>query len=182
MKTILFLMADGFEETEFVTPFDYWQRAGFNVVLASISGVTKVTGAHGLKIEVDILLENAELSQYDALFLPGGNPGYKNLLASAPVEKTVLEFFESKRYIFAICAAPLVLSKAGILANLKATCYPGCESDMECREFSEERVVLDKNILTSRGAGTAEEFALECIALLEDVSLRESIREQIVAR
>ena len=59
MKTILFLMADGFEETEFVTPFDYLQRAGFNVVLASISGNTSVIGAHGLKIEVDILLKNA---------------------------------------------------------------------------------------------------------------------------
>lgn len=182
MKTILFLMADGFEETEFVTPFDYLQRAGFNVVLASISGNTSVIGAHGLKIEVDILLENAEFSQYDAVLLPGGNPGFKNLLASEPVEKTVLEFFESDRYIFAICAAPLVLSKAGILANLKATCFPGCESDMLCREFSEERVVLDGKVLTSRGAGTAEEFALECIALLGDVSLRETIREQIVAR
>ena len=182
MKTILFLMADGFEETEFVTPFDYLQRAGFNVVLASISGNTSVIGAHGLKIEVDILLENAELSQYDAVLLPGGNPGFKNLLTSEPVEKTVLDFFESDRYIFAICAAPLVLSKAGILANLKATCFPGCESDMLCREFSEERVVLDGKVLTSRGAGTAEEFALECIALLGDVSLRETIREQIVAR
>ena len=93
-----------------------------------------------------------------------------------------MNFFESDRYIFAICAAPLVLSKAGILANLKATCFPGCESDMLCREFSEERVVLDGKVLTSRGAGTAEEFALECIALLGDVSLRETIREQIVAR
>jgi len=182
MKTILFLMADGFEETEFVTPFDYWQRAGFEVVLSSISDSLTVHGAHGLKIEADILLQDVELADFVALFLPGGGPGVKNLLASAPVEKAILDFYESDRYIFAICAAPLVLSKAGILANLAATCYPGCEKDLLCREFLENRVVLDGNVVTSRGAGTAEEFALECIAMLEGVDLKESIRQQVVAR
>ena len=77
---ILFLMADGFEETEFVTPFDYWQRGGLNVTLASISNSLSVTGKLGLRIQADILLKDADLAQFDAVMLPGGGLGVKNSL------------------------------------------------------------------------------------------------------
>jgi 4-methyl-5(b-hydroxyethyl)-thiazole monophosphate biosynthesis len=74
------------------------------------------------------------------------------------------------------------LSKAGILVDRKVTCYPGCEAELVCREFSEERVVVDGNIITSRGPGTAEEFALKCIALLGGAELAQKVQNQIVAR
>jgi len=175
-------MADGFEETEFVTPFDYFQRAGFEVALASVSGETQVSGAHGLKIESDFALSGAETAKFDAVLLPGGGLGVQNLKASADVEDTINTFADAGKWIFAICAAPLVLSKAGILADRTATCFPGCEVELVCDKFVEDRVVVDGNIVTSRGAGTAEEFAFECIAQLGGRELSEKIRSQVVAR
>ena len=169
---ILFLMADGFEETEFVTPFDYLQRAGFEVALASVSGKAEVVGLRGLRIQTDFALSA----------LPGGGIGVKNLKASAEVEKVIHEFNDKGKWIFAICAAPLVLSKAGILVDRTATCFPGCEVELVCNKFVEDRVVVDGNIVTSRGAGTAEEFAFECIAQLGGRDLAEKIRKQVVAR
>lgn len=179
---ILFLMADGFEETEFVTPFDYWQRAGFQVALASVSGNMAVTGAHGLKIQADFALSGLDTSMFDGICLPGGGPGVRNLKASADVEKVICDFNDQDKWIFAICAAPLVLSKAGILVDRKVTCFPGCEAELVCNEFSEDRVVVDGNIVTSRGAGTAEEFAFACIAQVGGTELAEKIRHQVVAR
>jgi len=179
---ILFLMADGFEETEFVTPFDYFQRAGFEVALASVSGDSFVTGAHGLKIAADFALSGADTAKFDAVLLPGGGPGVQRLKASADVERVVCDFNDKNKWIFAICAAPLVLSKAGLLVDRTATCFPGCEVELVCSKFVEDRVVVDGNIVTSRGAGTAEEFAFECIAQLGGHDLSEKIRKQVVAR
>ena len=179
---ILFLMADGFEETEFVTPFDYLQRAGIDVALASVSGNTEVVGAHGLAIATDFALSGVDSAAFDGVLLPGGGPGVKNLKASAEVEKVIHEFNDKGKWIFAICAAPLVLSKAGILTDKTVTCFPGCEGELVCKKFVEDRVVVDGHIVTSRGAGTAEEFAFECIAQLGGRELSEKIRKQVVAR
>ena len=176
---ILFLMADGFEETEFVTPFDYWQRGGLNVTLASISDSLSVTGKLGLRIQADILLKDADLAQFDAVMLPGGGLGVKNLAASAAVEATIKQF---DAQLFAICAAPLVLSKAGLLKDRKCTCFPGCEGDLVCKQFLTDRVVVDGKVITSRGAGSAEEFAFECLAQVAGREICEKIREQVVAR
>ena len=179
---ILFLMADGFEETEFVTPFDYFQRAGFSVTLASVSGESFVTGKLGLKIAADLALKSTDIAKFDAVFLPGGGPGVQHLKASADVERVVCDFNDQNKWILAICAAPLVLSKAGLLVDRTATCFPGCETELVCEKFVEDRVVVDGNIVTSRGAGTAEEFTFECIALLGGRYLSEKIRKQVVAR
>ena len=179
---ILFLMADGFEETEFVTPFDYFQRAGFEVALASVSGDSFGTGAHGLKIAADFALSGADTAKFDAVLLPGGGPGVQRLKASDDVERVVCDFNDKNKWIFAICAAPLVLSKAGLLVDRTATCFPGCVEELVCNKFVEDRVVVDGNIVTSRGAGTAEEFAFECIAQLGGRDLSEKIRKQVVAR
>ncbi|MBR6379797.1 MAG: DJ-1/PfpI family protein [Fibrobacter sp.] len=179
---ILFLMADGFEETEFVTPFDYLQRAGIDVALASVSGKIEVVGAHGLKIATDFALSGADTAAFDGILLPGGGIGVKNLKASAEVEKVICDFNDQDKWIFAICAAPLVLSKAGILVDRTVTCFPGCEGELVCNKFVEDRVVVDGHVVTSRGAGTAEEFAFECIAQLGGRELTEKIRKQVVAR
>ena len=179
---ILFLMADGFEETEFVTPFDYLQRAGFEVALASVSGNAEVVGLRGLKIQTDFALSGTDTAAFDGVLLPGGGIGVKNLKASAEVEKVIHEFNDKGKWIFAICAAPLVLSKAGILVDRTVTCFPGCEVELVCNKFVEDRVVVDGNIVTSRGAGSAEEFAFECIAQMGGRELAEKIRKQVVAR
>jgi len=179
---ILVLLADGFEETEFVVPVDLWRRAGFKVTVASVSGESLVKGAHGVNIQSDIALGKLEPTDFDAVFLPGGGVGVQNLKASAAVENTICSLNDDNKWVLAICAAPLVLSKARILIDRKVTCYPGCEAELVCREFSEERVVVDGNIVTSRGPGTAEEFALKCIAVIGGVEISEKIKNQIVAR
>ena len=170
---ILVLLADGFEETEFVVPVDLWRRAGFKVTVASVSGAEVVDGLHGIKVQADVALSKLEPTDFDAVFLPGGGVGVQNLKASAAVENTVCSLNDDNKWVLAICAAPTVLSKA--------TCYPGCETDLVCREFSEERVVVDGNIVTSRGPGTAEEFALKCIAVMGGAELSQKIQSQIVA-
>ena len=179
---ILVLLADGFEEIEFVVPVDLWRRAGFKVTVASVSGVDVVEGLRGLKIQADVALSKLEPTDFDAVFLPGGGVGVQNLKASAAVETTVCSLNDDNKWVLAICAAPTVLSKARILVDRKATCYPGCEKDLACREFSEERVVIDGNIITSRGPGTAEEFALKCIEAIGGVELSRKVQSQIVAR
>jgi 4-methyl-5(b-hydroxyethyl)-thiazole monophosphate biosynthesis len=159
-----------------------WRRAGFKVTIASVSGADIVDGLHGLKIQADVALSKLEPTDFDAVFLPGGGVGVRNLKASAAVENTVCSLNDDNKWVLAICAAPTILSKARILVDRKATCYPGCEAELVCREFSEERVVVDGNIITSRGPGTAEEFALKCIAVIGSTDLYEQIRKQIVAR
>ena len=179
---ILFLMADGFEETEFVTPFDYWQRGDLNVTLASISNSLSVTGKLGLRIQADILLKDADLAQFDAVMLPGGGVGVKNLAASAVVEATIKQFDAQGKWLFAICAAPLVLSKAGLLKDRKCTCFPGCEGDLICKQYLTDRVVVDGKVITSCGAGSSEEFAFECLAQVAGREISEKVRQQVVAR
>ena len=179
---ILFLMADGFEETEFATPFDYWQRGGLNVTLASISDSLSVTGKLGLRIQADILLKDANLAQFDAVMLPGGGLGVKNLAASAAVEAAIKQFDAQGKWLFAICAAPLVLSKAGLLKDRKCTCFPGCEGDLVCKQYLTDRVVVDGKVITSCGAGSAEEFAFESLAQVAGREISEKIRNQVVAR
>ena len=179
---VLALLADGFEETEFVVPFDLWQRGGCEVVTASIKQTPDVSGAHGLPVQANATLGPINLADFDGIFLPGGGPGVKNLAASSAVEKAICAMNDADKWIFAICAAPLVLSKAGLLVDRRCTCFPGCKGDLVCREFTEERVVVDGNIVTSRGAGTAEEFALATLACMTDAETSDKIRKQIVAR
>lgn len=181
MKILAFL-ANGFEETEFVVPFDFWQRGGCEVVTASINDSLDVVSAHGLPVKANTILAKCKMDDYDAIFLPGGGLGVKNLLESALVEKNICKMNDEDKWIFAICAAPKVLSKAGILVDRKCTCFPGCEIDLICNEFSEDRVVIDGNIITSRGAGTAEEFALTCLASMTNEETAGKIRAQVVAR
>ena len=179
---ILALLADGFEETEFVVPFDLWQRGGCEIVTASIKGSTDVTGAHGLPVQASTTLGQANLADFDGIFLPGGGPGVKNLAASASVEQAIQQFDAQGKWLFAICAAPLVLSKAGLLKDRKCTCFPGCEGDLVCKQYLTDRVVVDGKVITSCGAGSAEEFAFESLAQVAGREICEKIREQVVAR
>ena len=179
---ILVLLADAFEETEFVVPFDLWQRGGCEVVTASIKDSTDVTGGHGLQMNTDTILDMVDFDDFDGIFLPGGSGGVRNLAASAAVEQALKQFDAQGKWLFAICAAPLVLSKAGLLKDRRCTCFPGCEGDLVCREYSKDRVVVDEKVITSCGAGSAEEFAFVTLANMTDADTSERIRKQIVAR
>ncbi|MDR0999034.1 MAG: DJ-1/PfpI family protein [Treponema sp.] len=174
-KKVVVLLADGFEEVEAVTPVDYLRRAGLEVTCAAIGKGKLVTGAHGIPINADTLL--SELGDrgaafWDAVVLPGGMPGASNLAASAVAGKFLKDMAAAGKVVAAICASPaLVLAPLGLLAGRRFTCFPGMEKQVDLSlnqggRWSEDRVVVDGSIVTSRGAGTAGVFAVALIGLL----------------
>lgn len=165
-KKVLVILAEGFEEIEAVTPVDVLRRAGIEVVLAGLSGKV-ITGAHGIKFQTDVIFEEYK-DLPDAIVLPGGMPGAQNLARSPKVAELVKKMNSQNKIVGAICAAPpLAVAPTGILNGKKATCYPGFEKDFPSQvTFSTERVVVDGNVITSRGPGSALEFALELVEKL----------------
>lgn len=161
-KRVAIFIADGLEEVEALTPADYLRRAGLEVMLAGV-GTMQPTGAHGVKISADI--DAAELPDHlDGVVLPGGMPGAANLAASAVVEEHCWRVMESGGLTAAICAAPaLAFGAFGLIEGRRFTCYPGFETEVSGGRFTDERVVVDGSMITSRGPGTAGEFAVAVI-------------------
>jgi 4-methyl-5(b-hydroxyethyl)-thiazole monophosphate biosynthesis len=157
------MLADGFEEIEAIAPIDLLRRAGIVVTILGLTSL-EIKGSHDIAVKAEMLLNDFN-GKYDALILPGG-PGHKNLLESYKVLHLVNSAFQQKLLCAAICAAPSVFGKAGILSGKKATCFPGYEDKLGEAIFVKEKVVRDGNIITSRGAGTAVEFGLEIIDYL----------------
>ena len=175
-KHAIVILADGFEEVEAITPVDLLRRAGIAVTMLGLTSM-EVKGSHDIVIKTDSLLNDFN-GQYDALILPGG-PGHKNLLESHKVLHLVNTSFQQKLLCAAICAAPSIFGKAGILKNKKATCFPGYEDKLGEAIFVREKVVRDENIITSRGAGTAVEFGLEIIDYLVGKVEAEKVSQSI---
>ncbi len=165
-KAIVFL-AEGFEEVEAVTPIDFLRRAGIDVTTLGIGG-REIRGAHDITILADI--PAADFSgEFDAVVIPGGMPGAANIAASAEADNIIRKAVDAGKLVASICAAPsVVLYSKGVLDGKSATCYPGFEKEWKNASFSSDRVVKDGNIITSRGAGTAAEFAAAIIGYLLD--------------
>ena len=171
MKKVSIFLAEGFEEVEALTPADVLRRAGAEVTLVAVGGKREVAGSHGIIITADCLFED---------MLPGGMPGTLHLKECTPLVELLKEFCGKGKKVAAICAAPTVLGEAGLLKGRKATCYPGCEDGLKGAEVLTDRVVIDGNITTSRGVGTAIPFALSLTAQLFDQNKADEIRESIV--
>ncbi len=182
MKKVFIFFADGFEEVEGLTAVDLLRRAGINIKTVSISKDRTVTGSHGIPITADGLFEDWNFREADGLLLPGGMPGTKNLGQHSGLAALLKEKFEEGRLIGAICAAPSILGGLGILKGLKATCYPGFEQMLSGAEAVEDDVAEDKNVITSRGAGTAIAFSLAVIKWLDGEEKADSIKESILYR
>jgi len=163
MSKVLIFMAEGHEEIEALTVVDLLRRAGIEIEMISITGNKKVPGSHGITTVCDKYLENADFEGADMLVLPGGMPGTLNLELCEPLMDQIHGFNTSKKGLAAICAAPTVFGKAGILEGKKATCYPGMEKDLLGANVSTDAVCHDGHIITSRGMGTAIPFALEIV-------------------
>lgn len=160
---IYVLLAEGFEELEAMAPVDLLRRAGASVQTVSITKDKIVTGARGIPAVADILLEDVHFEAMEMLVLPGGYPGYENLEKCLAVLELLQAAHEEKKTIAAICGAPSVPGKMGLLKGQKATCYPGMEDTLGC-DFAEGAVVESGHFITSRGAGTAVDFALALVA------------------
>jgi len=173
-------LADGFEEIEALTIVDVLRRAKIETMTVSVTGETTVRGAHDIKIIADLLFEKADYNKCDMIVLPGGMPGTLNLGKHAGLAEQLVGFSESGKWIGAICAAPSVLGKLSLLKGKRATSYPGYQEEMPGAEYSEERVVRDGKLITSRGPGTAIEFSLKLVELLKDVQTSEALRKSMI--
>ncbi len=182
MKKAVMLFADGFEEVEALMTVDLMRRAGIEVTLAAIEkDVETVMGSHGIGVKMDAALDQVELSEQDAIILPGGMPGTRHLGESSAVCEALKKMNEEGKVVAAICAAPSVLGACGILQGKKATSYPGFEEKLSGAEVvTDEPVVVDGNVVTSRGLGTAMEFGFALVEMLVSKEKSEEIRSQII--
>lgn len=175
----LVILAEGHEEIEAITPIDLLRRVGINVTVAGLTS-KEVKGSHGLITVADTTLDEYS-DDFDALILPGGMPGTTNLENSNKVIELVKKAeANSSKVCAAICAAPRVLYKAGILKGKNFTCYPGVEDEILDGKHSAENVVIDGNVITSRGVGTAIDFSLAIVEYLVDTYAADILSSKII--
>jgi 4-methyl-5(b-hydroxyethyl)-thiazole monophosphate biosynthesis len=179
MTKVLVLLADGFEEIEAMTMIDVLRRADIAVTTAALENV-KVRGAHGISVLADCALDEVQSDAFDAVLLPGGMPGARNLRDDSRVMGLLQNQARQNKHLGAICAAPIALEAAGVLKGKRATSYPGYE--LPSAQTSDARVVVDGKLVTSRGPGTAMEFSLEWVKILAGVEKAEKLRQDMIVR
>lgn len=180
MAKALVLMAEGFEEIELTSIVDILRRGGVTVTIAGLKDGL-ITGSRGIKMQPDVTLDSIK-EMYDVIILPGGSPGYVNLGNDRRVLELVNGYYADKKMVAAICAAPSVLAKAGILAGKKATIFKGMENELKNAVYVDKPVVEDGNILTSQGPGTAMEFAIELLKRLAGEKKAREVQEKLLYR
>jgi 4-methyl-5(b-hydroxyethyl)-thiazole monophosphate biosynthesis len=183
MKRTLLILSRGFEELEAVAPMDLLRRAGIEAVSASTGPDLWVEGGRGIAIRADRMLDDCLAERFDMVILPGG-PGVDALRRDGRVLDLVRRAHAEGVPLAAICAAPVILADAGVVSGRVLTSFPARQAELEgkVKAYSQERVVEDGALITSRGAGTSEEFALRLIAYLLGAAAAEQVRAQIVAR
>ena len=180
-KTVLVPVADGSEELEAVAIIDVLRRAGATVTVASVTGARQITASRGVVIVADALIEACAERAYDLVVLPGGIPGAEHLRDCAVLTRMLQRQHQQKRLVGAICASPaVVLEHHGLLAGRQATCHPGFVDRLTARDRVDARVVVDGNYLTSRGPGTAVEFALTLVERLYGKDKMEAVATPMV--
>ena len=180
MSKVYVFLADGFEDIEGLTVVDLMRRADINVETVSIKETKEVTTSHAVTLFADKVFAEADFSDADMLVLPGGMPGTKHLGAFKPLTDLLTDFYNKGGKVAAICAAPSVLGQLGFLNGRRATSYPGFGDMLVGAEVVEEAVVVDGNVTTSRGMGTAIDFGLALIAQLKDEETAEKIGKSII--
>lgn len=181
MATVLVPLAEGFEEIEAVTIIDILRRAGITVIAAGLNGGA-VKASRGVVVTPDMGLDEALRQDLDMVVLPGGLPGATNLDNDPRIHDALRKMVESGKFAGAICAAPIVLAGAGVLQGKKATSYPGFLDKMDVPQctYVDEKVVRDGQIITSRGPGTAMDFALALVEALEGQEKRDEVEKALV--
>jgi 4-methyl-5(b-hydroxyethyl)-thiazole monophosphate biosynthesis len=167
---IYVFLAKGFEEIEAITVIDILRRAGLEVKSVSISDEFQTEGSHGITVTADITVKETDLDKAVALVFPGGMPGTVNLDESKDVDRIIAEGHKRGILLAAVCAAPMILGKRGLLKGKKAICYPGFEKYLEGAEIATEKAVISGRIVTSKGPGTAPDFSF---AILEALGMKE---------
>lgn len=179
-KKVGMMVANGYEEVEMLTVVDLLRRAGMTCDIISVTGEKELTSSHKVTVLADRLYEDADFDSYDALVIPGGMPGTTNLGEHAGVCEQLKKANAQGKLIAAICAAPTVFGKLGLLEGKKAICYPGMEDQLNGAAVTYEPAVRDGNIITSRGMGTAIDFGLAIVAYYEGEEAAAKLAKTIV--
>ena len=180
MAKVYVFMADGCEEVEALTPVDLLRRAGHEVCMVSIMGRLTITGAHNIQIGTEEGIEERDFGDGDLYLLPGGMPGTRYLGENQKLTDLLTAQYGQGKRLAAICAAPSVFGKLGLLKGKKAVCYPGMESTLEGAQPVTDPVVTDGIITTAKGVGAAMDFGLELIRLLDGADKAQAIKEEVV--
>jgi len=181
MPTVLIPLAQGCEELEAVTLIDLLRRAEITVITASITDNDNVTASRGVRLLADTQLESVIDDNFDMVILPGGQPGTDNLNNDTRIHAILKRMIESDKAVAAICAAPLVLAHAGLLNGKQCTCFPTVltTQDWPLITLLDKPIVIDGKILTSKGPGTAMEFALAIIEYLKGSGTRNLVEASL---
>ena len=180
MKRVYIFLADGFEETEAITPADLLRRAGIDVCLVSLNDTAAVTGSHNIRLTADAVFEQCNWDDASMLVLPGGKLGTENLEKHEPLAQLLMDAGTKEITLAAICAAPRVLGRLGLLHGKQACCYPGEESSLHGAQVIYEPVAIANGVITSRGMGTAFEFGLALVRHLCGSEVAEAIARKTV--
>ncbi len=176
---VLVPFAEGFEEIEATSIVDVLRRAMMDVVTVSITGNREVKGSHGMVITTDALMESVNSSDFNSIALPGGMPGSSNLRENEGVIQAVREIHERNKLVAALCAAPIVLARAGVISGKKVTCYPGFVEELGDAHYTGEPVEQDETIITGRGPGCAIPFALKIVELADGPDTAANLRDSM---
>ncbi|MCK9267748.1 MAG: DJ-1/PfpI family protein [Alkaliphilus sp.] len=179
MKKIMVPLAYGLEEIEAIAGIDVLRRADIEVITVSL-GDLKVKGAHDIIVLADKSIDEVDVDEFDGILLPGGMPGSTNLRDDKRVINMIKSLNESGKLVSAICAAPIVLERAGVLKGRKATGYPGFDGEMPSCNYTGDRVVVDNNVITGKGPGAALEFAFEVVNYLVGEETVNRLKEEMI--
>lgn len=178
MKVVV-CFATGYEEVEALATVDVLRRAGIEVVMTGVDGAV-VSSGRNIKIHMDELIERVKWPEIDMIMLPGGLPGVDNLIANEVLCENLKDFKEKGKWIGAICAAPSMLGKLGLLKGERATCYPGFEETLEGAVVTHERVTVSHKIVTGIGAGASLEFAFAVLEVLKGNEVAQKLKKAMM--
>jgi len=179
MPSVLLPLANGSEDLEAITVLNILRRAGIEAISASLDG-QPIRGSRGTMLIPDTSLEEALKHRFDMVVLPGGQPGTNNLKADTRIIKLLQDMASDGRYVCAICAAPSILATAGLLDGKRATSFPGALNAFPRVSQQPQAVVEDGKLITSRGPGTAMDFALTLVERLSGRSKRDEVEAGLV--
>lgn len=175
MAKIYTFLADGFETVEALAVVDILRRAKHEVVTVAVSDKLDILSAQKIIVKADEMISDKLYDDADILFLPGGMPGTRNLEAEERVVSAIRRQYDAGKWVAAICAAPSIFGHMGILKGRRATCFPNFEKELEGAEHVVDRVVVDGNVITSKGMGTAIDLGLVMVEKLSGEELSETL-------
>ena len=178
-KVVVFL-ADGCEEIEALTVIDILRRGNVDVIGASINDTLGINGAHNIDFKANVTFNDINFDDVDMIVLPGGYEGRNNLLAHDGVCKVCQDFMKKNKYIAAICAAPSILGENRILEGKRATCYPGFENQLKGANYTDKALVIDGNIITSKGPATAMLFSIAQLEVMTNTQTAAKVAQGLL--